>query len=57
MKTLHILRSEPTTMTQNFIQATSADGGNEQVKLYQENIDYNRLVHEIFISDRVICWW
>jgi len=57
MKNLHILRSEPTPMTLKFIQATSNDEGNEQFKLYQEDIDYNRLINEIFSSDRVICWW
>jgi hypothetical protein len=57
MKTLHILRSEPTPMTRNFIQTTSNDGENEQFLLYREDIDYDRLVNEIFSSDRVICWW
>lgn len=57
MKNLHILRSEPTPMTRNFIQAISSDGENELFLLYQKDIDYDRLVNEIFSSDRVICWW
>ena len=57
MKTLHILRSEATPMTRDFIQATSKVSENEQILFYQEIIDYDRLVEEIFSSDRVICWW
>ena len=57
MKTLHILRSEPTSMTRDFIQATSKAGENEKFPFYGEDIDYDRLVNEIFSSDRVICWW
>ena len=57
MKTLHILRSEPTPMTQDFIQATSAGAQDKQFVLYRDEIDYDRLVSEIFSSERVICWW
>ncbi len=57
MKTLHILRSELTPMTLKFVQTTSNHGENGQFKLYQEDIDYDRLMNEIFSSDRVICWW
>ena len=57
MKTLHILRSEPTPMTLKFVRTISNNGENGQFKLYQEDIDYDRLMNEIFSSDRVICWW
>jgi hypothetical protein len=57
MKTLHILRSEPTPMTLDFIEATSTGSENEQISICDENLDYSRLVNEIFSSDRVICWW
>ncbi len=57
MKTLHIVRSEPTQMTRDFIRATSTQGDDTPVLLYQDDIDYDRLVDGIFSSDRVICWW
>ena len=57
MKTLHILRSEPTPMTNHLIQATSAGKDDTTFLLYNDDIDYDRLVDDIFSSDRVICWW
>ncbi|MDQ1331083.1 MAG: hypothetical protein QG578_1348 [Thermodesulfobacteriota bacterium] len=57
MKTLHIFRSEPVPMTIKIVRTASSNGENGQFKLYQEDINYDRLVNEIFSSDRVICWW
>jgi len=57
MKTLHILRSKPTPMTDRLIQGTSAGKDDPPFLLYRDDIDYDRLVDDIFSSDRVICWW
>jgi len=57
MKTLHILRSEPTPMTHRLIQATCAEGDDSPFVFYQEDIEYTRLIEKIFSCDRVICWW
>ena len=57
MKTLNILRSEPTPMTRLFIEETSGKEKGEPFLLYQKDIDYDYMVREIFSSDRVICWW
>ena len=57
MKILHILRSEPDEMTRNIISQTFEDAQNNEIPLHQENIDYDKLVADIFASDSVICWW
>lgn len=57
MKLLHILRSEPDDLVRRFIQGMSRDRPSQEVRLYQGPVDYDRLVKDIFESDRVICWW
>ncbi len=57
MKILHVLRSEPDDMVRLFIKETGAGEEIEEVALYQGAVDYDRLVKEIFESDRVISWW
>ena len=57
MKILHILRSEPDEMTRNFILQTFENAQNNEMPLYQEDIDYDKLIADIFASDSVICWW
>jgi len=56
MKTLHILRSEPDPLVRLLI--TGMPGGEKkEVSLYRGPVDYDRLVKDIFESDKVICWW
>ncbi len=57
MKLLHILRSEPDDLVRRFIQGMSRERASQEVPLYQGPVDYDRLVKDIFESDRVICWW
>ena len=57
MKYLHILRSEPDSVSRLLIQGLSSDGAGKQVRLYEGTVDYAGLVDDIFASDRVISWW
>ena len=57
MKILHILRSEPDEMTRNLILQSFEDAQNIEIPLYQENVNYDALVADIFSSDKVISWW
>jgi hypothetical protein len=57
MKILHILRSEPDEMTRNLIQQSFEDAQNIEIPIYQENVNYDVLVADIFSSDKVISWW
>jgi hypothetical protein len=57
MKILHILRSEPDDVSRPLIEGLSRGGGAKEVHLYDGQVDYARLVEDIFASDQVICWW
>ena len=57
MKILHIMRTQPDDMVTLFINKTSQGHDSSNFPLYQEPVDYDRLVQEIFDSDRVFSWW
>ena len=57
MKILHILRSEPDETVQNIVKSTTNGDESKIMELYQENIDWSRLVDDIFSHDKVISWW
>jgi hypothetical protein len=57
MKILHILRSEPDDMVALFIRETDQGHDTQSFPLYQDPVDYDRLVQNIFDSDRVFSWW
>jgi hypothetical protein len=57
MKILHILRSEPDDMVALFIRETDQGHDTQSFPLYQDPVDYDRLVQNIFDNDRVFSWW
>ena len=57
MKILHILRSKPDEMTRNIIQRSFEDARVIEIPLYEENVNYDKLLEEIFNSNKVVCWW
>ena len=57
MNILYILRTRPDVTVEKFMQ-TITNGDRSQVrKLYEDNIDWSKLVDEIFDNDKVISWW
>lgn len=56
MKKLNILRSEPDGQILQLIRAT-APGQIKQIALYEEAVDYDQLIKELFSHDQAICWW
>lgn len=56
MRTLHILRSEPDEQLRELVE-TIDTGDAKPIALYDDVVDYDRLIEEIFRHDRVICWW
>jgi len=57
MKILYILRSRPDVTVEKFMQ-TITNGDRPQVaKLYEEQVDWSKLVDDIFDNDKVISWW
>jgi hypothetical protein len=57
MKLLHILRTEPDETVERLIETLSGEEGVTVEALYQENVDWSRLVDDIFAYDKIICWW
>ncbi len=57
MKVLHILRSPPDRMVRELMSGLSRDNESKEFALYREDVDYDRLIKQIFESERVICWW
>ena len=56
MTTLHILRSEPDEQVRELIRALGADEARE-FALYEETVDYDALITELFRHHRVVSWW
>lgn len=57
MKALHILRSMPDEETQWLISTVSKGMQNSFFYIFTDTVDYDDLVSQIFIADRVISWW
>lgn len=57
MKILHILRSEPDELVEKLIENLSEEDGATVTSLYQSDVDWSRLVDDIFSHQKIICWW
>jgi len=57
MKILHILRAEPDATIKDIVAASTNGDQSNAAELYSGDIDWSRLVDEIFSHDKVICWW
>ena len=59
MKILHILRSRPDDTIEKLIQTSTNGDQPKAVELYHftEEMDWSRLVDDIFSHDKVISWW
>jgi len=57
MKVLNILRSEPDETVQKLGEAVSKVNPSTVIMLYGDDVDWEVLVDDIFLHDKVICWW
>jgi hypothetical protein len=57
MKILHILRSEPDATVKDIVASTTNGDQSKTTELYKGDIDWPRLVDDIFSHDKIICWW
>ena len=57
MKLLHILKSEPDTVTRTLMEALNEGNETREFPLYGDDVDYRKLVKLIFEYDRNISWW
>lgn len=57
MKILHVFRHPPDQVTRELAAITSRDREAADFFLYQEPVDYDRLLDLIMTHDQVISWW
>ena len=57
MKILYILRTRPDVTVEKFMQTVTNGDQADLAALYKKNLDWSRLVDDIFEHDKVICWW
>ena len=56
MKVLHILKSAPDASTRKIIEVQSIENQVTTIDLSKGGVDYDKLVADVFSSDRVFCW-
>jgi hypothetical protein len=56
MKILHILKSAPDASTKKIMEAMSAGNQSTTVDLTKGDVSYDKLVAEVFGSDKIFCW-
>jgi hypothetical protein len=57
MKILHILRTEPDDTVKHIVASTTNGDQSKTAELFRDDIDWSRLVDDIFSHDKVVCWW
>jgi len=57
MKILYLLRTQPDVTVEKFMQTVTNGDQSKVVELYKEEMDWSKLVDEIFDHDKVISWW
>jgi len=57
MKLLHVLKSEPDEIIKTLMEPLSEGNEVQQFDLYKGEVDYDKLVEQIFEHDKVICGW
>ncbi len=57
MKVLNILKSEPDETVEKLREAAFKDNQSSVTMLYRDHVDWERLVDDIFLHDKIIFWW
>ena len=57
MKILHLYRHPPDDLTRELADRVSRDRETHDFFLFQEPVDYDRLLTLILEHDQVISWW
>lgn len=57
MKVLQIFRTEPDNSVQKLSEFVARENEAAVAVLYQGEVDWPKLVDDIFAHDKVICWW
>lgn len=56
MKILHILKKVPDASTKKIIEIQAASNDVKTIELYKGGVPYDKLVADVFSSDKVFCW-
>ena len=56
MKILHIIKKEPDASTRKIIEVQASGNQSKVIDLTKGDIAYDKLVADVFSSDRVFCW-
>jgi len=57
MKILHVFRHPPDPVTRELAAILSRDREAAEFPLFQDPVDYDRLLDLILTHDQVISWW
>ncbi|MBU4002804.1 MAG: hypothetical protein KKA41_06495 [Proteobacteria bacterium] len=57
MKILHILKTAPDETVEKLCECLSKSNEASVISLYEGHVDWPGLVDEIFLHEKVICWW
>jgi hypothetical protein len=57
MKLLHIYRSKPTEEVSKLASILSEGNETTNFNLFEDKVDYARLVELIFKNEKVVSWW
>jgi hypothetical protein len=57
MKILHVYRHTPDQEVMDLADIVSRDREVQEFHLYQEPVDYHRLLNLVLEHDQVISWW
>ncbi len=57
MKILHLFRQPPDEKTRELVAITSRERQATEFALYQEPVDFDRLLDLVLTHDQVISWW
>jgi hypothetical protein len=56
MKILHIVKKAPDASTKKIIEVQASGNQSKIIDLTQGGIAYDKLVTDVFTSDKVFCW-
>ncbi len=56
MKILHVLKREPSKTETEIIDIHSKSYDTSVIRLYEDGIDYNGFLKDVFEYDKVFCW-
>ncbi len=54
---LFLLNNAPNATQELLMAALAEDAASTTVQLNGEDLDYARLLDQIFTADKVVCWW